>query len=77
VGSPQLVVAVRHDDQDVQRANAPAQEAHQLQRGAVGPMGVLADDYRRSRPRCQRCEHRPKDLLAGVALDGQLLDLQP
>ena len=59
-----------------QPANPPAEEAQQLERGAVGPMGVLADDDRRPRPRGEGRQHLPKEPVTRVALERELVDLQ-
>ena len=66
---PDLVVAVGDDEEDRESANPPAEEAQQLERGAVGPMGVFADDDRRPRSRGEGRQHLPEEPVTRVAVE--------
>ena len=74
---PDLVVTVGDDEEGAQPADPPAEEPQQLERGAVGPMGVLADHERRARPRGQGRKYLPEERFAGIAVKSVWLDLEP
>ena len=71
---PDLIVTVGDDEEDRQIPNPPPEEAQQLERGAVGPVGVFADDDRRPRPRGEGREHLPEEPITRVAVEGLLVD---
>ena len=62
-----LIVPVGDDEEGAQATDAAAEEAEELERGAVGPVSVLADDDGRLRPGGEGGEHGPQELFAGVA----------
>src|SRR6478736_5670741 len=57
----QLTIAQRDDDQAVRRADAPQDEAEQVDGALVGPVQVVDDQHRRLRG--EAGEHRPEDLV--------------
>ena len=71
-----FVVAVGDDEEDAKLADAPAEEAKQLQRGAVGPMGVFADEDGRSRSRGEGAPAPPERAAPGIAIKGMLVDVE-
>src|SRR3954454_18740465 len=71
-----LIVPVGDDEEGAQAANAAAEEAEELERGAVGPMGVLADDDRWLGPGGEGGEYGSQKLFAGVAFGRETVDLQ-
>ena len=73
---PDLIVPVGHDDEDRQITNAPPKEAEQLERGAVGPVGVFGDDDRWPRSRGEGRQHLAEQPVPRVAVEGGLLDAQ-
>ncbi len=72
---PDLVVTVGDDEEDGKFTNPPAKEAEQLERRAVSPVGVFADDDRWSRSGGESREHLPKEPIPGIALKGVLVNL--
>ena len=73
---PDLVVTVGDDEEDREIANPPAEEAEQLERGTVGPVGIFGDDDRRPRPGGEGRQHLPEEPIPGVAVEGVLVDAQ-
>src|ERR687897_1954606 len=70
---PNLVVAVGNDEERAQPSDTPAEKAEQLERGAVGPVGVFGDDDRRSWSRGEGSQRLPEEPLTGVAVEGMLI----
>jgi hypothetical protein len=68
-----LVVAVRDDDEDREISNPSTEEAQQLDRDAIGPVGVFGDDDRRSWSRGEGSQRLPEEPLTGVAVEGVLI----
>src|SRR4051812_40192694 len=73
---PDLVVAVSDNEENRQISNPPAEEADQLERGTVGPVGIFGDDDRRSRSRGESREHSPEEPVTRVFVEGVRVDLE-
>ena len=58
-----LAVAVRDDESERQLAGAAAEHGEQLERGVVGPVGVLDDDDGRT-PAAQGVDERAEQAIA-------------
>ena len=71
---PDLVVAVRNDEEDGKSPNPPPEESKQLERGAVGPVGVFGDDDHRPRSRGESREHLPEEPVTRVAVKRTIVD---
>src|SRR5262249_55803718 len=71
-----LVIAIGNDVEDWEFADAPAKKAEDLERGAVGPVGILADYDDRSGMLGEGREDRAKELFAGLAVEAALVDRQ-
>ena len=71
---PDLVVTVGDDEEDGKSADPPPEEAEQLERGAVRPMGVFGDDDRRPRSRGEGRQHLPEEPVTRVAVEGAVVD---
>ncbi|CAA9565886.1 MAG: hypothetical protein AVDCRST_MAG49-3046 [uncultured Thermomicrobiales bacterium] len=68
---PDLVVAVGDDQQRADPAQPPAEEAEQVERGLVGPVGVLDHRQRRGQPGAELGQGRPEDPVARRVLGQQ------
>ena len=71
---PDLVVAVGDDEEDREIPNPSTEEAQQLDRGAVGPVGVFGDDDGRPGSRRESREHLPEEPVACLAVEGRVVD---
>src|SRR5687767_4061616 len=71
-----LVVTVRNNEKGAQFADAPAEEAHQVERSAVRPMGVLTDQERRAWTRGKGRKHGPEERFAALSIEGESADLE-
>jgi hypothetical protein len=61
-----LVVPIRDDQEEARPASAAAHEAQEIERGLVGPVGVLEHGERRSEPARELGEDGAEDPMPGL-----------
>jgi hypothetical protein len=71
---PDLVVAVGDHDEDREISKAPAEEAQQLDRSAIGPVGIFGDDDCWSRSRGEGRQHLSKEPVPGLTVERLLVN---
>ena len=73
---PDLVVTVGDDDEDVKLPDPAAEEAQELDRSAISPMGVFGDDDHRLLPRGEGREDLAKEPIPRVTVKSILVNAQ-